>query len=322
MAITGYHYWFEWRFMAILEDDIETSLARTAYCSAAQEVAIGNSRQYMRSLHADWQRLLLTLALSFLTSCGPGPSPVSVATPAPSSSSAATATSPSSQTPSGTATLPSSTPLPTLANDALGLCTPVIAGTLTGKLTQAGKPVPDGTYLGVDFAGGPFVNTQAKNGQYSIPLLARKCPDGLHWVGFLLRLDHESYPIQPTSAQTHRDIDLPSTAEPFVSSLPACSVVIGEVRGKLLVGGHPAPDGAAVLAARMGKGTSYPNADPDKDQMTQRAFGTQGQYSLASIGTRCEDGRVSFMPMTLFAPGVSTLITPTQEITIQDISVP
>lgn len=214
------------------------------------------------------------------------------------------------------------TPFPTLENDALGLCTPIEAGSLNGRLTRAGRPVPDGVFAGADFDGGPFVDTRTKDSNYSLPLLARRCPDGLHWVGLILWTSHVSKAVVPDGPDMRQDIDLPATEALSIPSTPSCRVAFGQIKGSVLQQDRAAPDGIPILVARVGEGTGYPLADPDKDYLTQKTYTRSGQYALISVGLSCGDGSTSFPQATLFAPGVSIPITPTQAITTQDIILP
>lgn len=207
-------------------------------------------------------------------------------------------------------------------NDPLVSCVPMVVGTIDGNVTQAGKPVADGVFVIASFDGGPAESTRIRDGYYSLPLLARKCLTGLNWVGFQLRVAHQSQYVLPENAGLHRDIELSQTADISVPSLPACDLTLGSVTGKVLTKDTSAPDGTPIAAARVGPGTAYPESDPSRDILTQRVLTAAGQYTFISVGLHCDDGEVNFMPLTLFAIGVSIPVTPTQETTVQDIVVP
>lgn len=214
------------------------------------------------------------------------------------------------------------TPSLTLGTDAIALCRPVQAGTITGHVTQAGKSVPDGVYVGMNLNGGPHPSSQVSNGIYKMPLLARDCPDGIHWVDFSLWVGHFARAIQPNKPEMQIDIDLPRSEQIVITSVPMCVLDFGRVEGKVRLNGVPAADGTPIVAARVGKGTRFPLADPDLDQVTQKAFTKDGKYMVTSIGTVCDDDTKSYLSFTLFVPGASIVVTPTQEIHVQDIIAP
>lgn len=291
--------------------------------------SIGTLEIARRAFHLQWQFLYFLIAFLMLSGCGANQnlSLASGTKTAPRTLAiAATLAIASTRTAVPVSTLP---PIrsPTLLTNASGLCAPVSGGTMSGEVTQAGKPVPTGTGLGADLNGGPYIDVRTSNGRYALPLLAQKCPDGFRWVAFILRVGSEGYYITPNSTALHRDFDLAPTSIISIASFPTCNLAFGTVRGQLLLRGKLAPDGTPVLAARVGRATAYPYADPDQDYLTQKVFTQRGTYSLVSVGLECEngrlkDGRFAFAPMTLFAPGASIPITPTQQITIQDIAIP
>lgn len=270
-----------------------------------------HNRIRMRNFHL----ALYLFILLYLSACGQAQNttPVPSATPLQSP----TVLSPSVAVPSQTATR-----TPTAETVIDSQCKPVQAGTLTGNVTQAGKPIPNGVYVGADLEGGPNPNTWIKNGSFEMPLLARQCADGTHWVDFFLWIDHFGVAVQPDKPNMQLDIEVPPTEQITVVPGPTCPLVFGQVEGQVQVKGRPAADGTSVTARRVGQGTSFPMGVPAQDQITQRVFTKAGRYSVISIGTKCDDGNEAYLSFTLFASDVSVVVTPTKAIYVQDLVVP
>ena len=207
----------------------------------------------------------------------------------------------------------------TIQDIAVPLCTLIYGGHISGTVTHAGTPVPNSTFVALIFAGGPVLNTPTKDGRYSLPLLARECSDGLHWIRFGLRTSGRGGAgVHPDRADYYLDLEAPETPIQAPPDTPACDeLVLGTVSGVVSIDGEIAPDGT-VVSARIG---------PGGESHAQTVLTTNGRYTLASVGVRCDNGAVEFFQMSLSALplsslGTSVTITPTQENTIQDITVP
>lgn len=210
------------------------------------------------------------------------------------------------------ATVPTSTPKATAERFDGGVeepgvgCTLVYGGRISGRVTHGGEPVPDGTFVSLVFAGGPLQKTRTEESRYSLPLLARQCPDGRHWIGFAIWAGGRGQNVHPNSEEVQLDLEAPDIPAGVPSDLPECEFFLGTVSGQVKVGGKPAPDGT-VVSTTVG--------------LPQAVATVDGEYSLSSIGTRC-DGEVNFLQMTLSALGTPLTITPLQADERQDIIVP
>jgi hypothetical protein len=190
-------------------------------------------------------------------------------------------------------------------------CILVYGGHITGTVMHAGRPAPDGTFVSLIFSGGPLQNTRVKDGRYSLPLLARECPDGLHWVGFQLWAGGKGQNVQSDDIDYHLNLDAPEIPTSVPPDTPSYELILGTVSGVVMKGGTLVPDGTVVSA----------NTGPSKI-LDQAVFTTDGRYTLTTVGTRCDDEAIQFLQITLSSLGTSVTIIPTQELTIQDITIP
>jgi hypothetical protein len=190
-------------------------------------------------------------------------------------------------------------------------CILVYGGHISGTVMHANHPAPDGTFVSLIFDGGPVQNTRVKDGRYSLPLLARECSDGLHWVGFQLWAGGKGQNVQPDDIDYHLNLEAPEIPTSVPPDTPSCELILGTVSGVVTKGGAPVPDGTIVSA----------NTGPS-EILDQTVFTTDGRYTLASVGTRCDGEAIQFLQVTLSSLGTSVTIIPTQERTIQDITIP
>jgi hypothetical protein len=192
------------------------------------------------------------------------------------------------------------------------LCLLVNGGQISGAVTHAGNPAPDGTFVSLVFAGGPLQKARTQDGRYALPLLARQCDDDLHWTEFELWAGGAGQNVQPDRADYHLDLEAPEIPPSIPPDTSACEFVLGTVSGAVTIGGMMAPDGTA-MTAKIG---------PGAESLDQTVLTAGGRYTLTSVGTRCDDGTIQFLHMTLSSQGTDVTITPSQERTLQDIAAP
>jgi hypothetical protein len=194
-------------------------------------------------------------------------------------------------------------------------CLFVNGGQMSGRVVSAGGPAPDGTLISITFAGGPTEDVAAMNGRYAAPLLARACTDGVHWIPLELSVGGQTENVAPDSWETHLDLDAPqpvSVENPALFQTgvpPLCSLELGVVSGAIQIDGAAAPDGTIVSA-------TTPTG------LSQAVFSSGGRYMLTAVGSRCGDGSLSFIAMTLSVGGASVDVIPSEDETSQDLVVP
>lgn len=202
-------------------------------------------------------------------------------------------------------------PSPNKSEDYLKPCVLAKGGYIRGTVSHAGAFVPDGTFVSLIFEGGPLQKARTKNGYYALPLLALKCVDGLHWIPFVIYAGFNGQAVYPNRSEVSLNLDAGEVPTSVPPDTLTCKLVLGAVKGKVMMGETSPPDGT-IVSAKVG---------PGLETLTQRVFTTNGQYELASIGSDCE-GVLQFLVLTLSVLKTNVTITPTQEITNQNIAVP
>ena len=211
---------------------------------------------------------------------------------------------------------------PTLAREqGQDSCILVNGGQIEGRIMQAGIPVPDGQAVNIIFTGGPTEEAFTQHGQYTLPLLARKCGNKLAWVGLEFWAGNEAFQVLPNSTDYHFDLNLSSAALVGASGSPECVLTLGTIGGKIVKGGETVPDGTEV-SVRVGAGATSEGLKVSEDPLAQTVFTGGGQYQATLIGRQCDNGKQFWGPVRIAAFGVSVLVTPTQSRAIQDVIVP
>lgn len=199
--------------------------------------------------------------------------------------------------------------------EALDPCVLINGGTISGTVSHAGAPAPNGTLLSLIFSSGPAVDAVATDGHYTAPLLARACADGVHWVSFEFWIGGRVQSVTPTGWDTRLDVNAPNPititrAASFPNGAPPlCTLQLGTISGAVEIDGMSAPDGTVVSATSV-------------MHLNQAVLTNGGRYMLTSVGSRCKGGRGTFLAMTLSVDGVSVDVTPARESTSQDLTVP
>lgn len=184
-------------------------------------------------------------------------------------------------------------------------------GNVHGSVTQNGRTPPDNVYVEVIFSGGPVQRTLARSGQYAFPLLARQCPDGVHWVGFDLRAAGVAKGIFPTTPDVQVDLDVGPVPSGVSPDLPDCTIVLGAITGRVLVQGSPAPNGTVVTS----------EGDPGMSSLGQTTSTRGGHYTLPSIWVQCGLQDATPLTKSIKALGKVVSIAPTEAQVEQDIQV-
>lgn len=195
------------------------------------------------------------------------------------------------QTPTGEMRLRGGSPQPSdadqrpdqLPSAAVG-CRLVDGGTISGSVTYAGKPVPDGSYVFIVFEGGEGLSTHivTGGGRYSLRTSARACAGTKRWSGFTIRSGGARRNVGPTQPTTV--LDLRATALPAAPSMLAqqgapvppsnCDLVLGTLSGVVSVGGAPAADGTVVVGVPGPDPRGHVKALP----IAQTVFTKDGKY--------------------------------------------
>lgn len=260
--------------------------------------------------------VILAFLLALATGCRGYPSPAnnsgpgepSDVPPAPSVQATAPETSP---TRSGPAVQAEDTPAPSVA--ATGSCVVALVGQVHGTVTRAADD-PNGPpiYVTVDYSGAPGERRRARNGEYALPLLARRCADGVHWVRFGISVVGFSQGVAPTGPDVRVDLkagDVPSSVPP---DIPDCVLVLGTLSGRIFVHGAPAADNTIVTSA----------GPPGATSITQETTTHGGVYSLPSPGLKCGTQPARSLIVAVQALGVVVPLTPETLDIQKDIRVP
>lgn len=194
-----------------------------------------------------------------------------------------------------------------MAEDTCRLTSP---GELSGAVTDAGTPAPDGVPVGIIFVGGPPPTTVTSGGRYSLPLLALDCTSGRRWINFSLFAPGIRQNVTPQSDEVTQDLSIPPTTTLPAFNQPSCQLVLGTISGVVSLNGGTAPDGTLVTAE------TGPSSNLDQ---TAATWG--GEYELSSLGIRCGSAAYHFLSTTLSVKGNTTTVTPTADTVIQDIDV-
>ena len=190
-------------------------------------------------------------------------------------------------------------------------CVLIPGGTIYGTVTSGGAPAPDGTYISLILPNAPEETTVVQGGAYSLPILARACADGVHWIGFELWAGglEQGQAVHGWTSELDLTAPQPITGAAATTSQsgpPAlCQLAFGTLSGSAIVGGSPAPDGTAVTA-----GTGA---------ISQAVLTAAGHYTLTTVGRACDGNAPEFFPMTISALGTSITVTPTSPTAQQDI---
>lgn len=196
--------------------------------------------------------------------------------------------------------------------EAAGVCLVTLEGRIHGTVTQTGADTPP-VYVTVIFSGGPTERQQVREGQYALPLLARRCADGVHWVSFGLSAPGASKGVLPTGPDVRDDLEVGEVPPSVPANLPDCLLVLGTLSGHILMHGTPAPDGTRVTSAG-------PPGTPSLDQLTVTRDG--GRYSLPSLGLRCGSGPPQMLIASVSALGMTIPVSVQTMDAQQDIMVP
>lgn len=217
---------------------------------------------------------------------------------------------------------PSPTNLSSSSSDqgsASPLCKIIQAGTISGKVTQGGKRIPDGIFVNVIFEGGITEEGRTVAGMYEMPLLARQCGENLDWIGLSLWIGNEGPSILPDRPDFGYDMNLSEQAELFVPDTPTCKLVLGTVRGEVKSAGRAVPDGTR-LNAIAGVGIDLNVFDPNYP-LSQSTIISGGQFEIPSIGKECENREIHFLPMKIWVLDQSVEIMPSQMVTHIDVNI-
>lgn len=192
-------------------------------------------------------------------------------------------------------------------------CTITVEGRIHGAVDSPDGAPGQSVYVTLIFSGGPTESQLVRAGQYSLPLLARRCPDGLHWVRFALRAVGVSKGITPTSPDVREDLTVGAVPTDVPATIPDCELVLGTLQGRILVHRAPAPDNTVVTS-------SGPPGTGSLDQEIRTR--NWGYYSLPNLGLRCGSDAPRSLTRSISALGV-TVTLPVQPLDInQDIVVP
>lgn len=191
-------------------------------------------------------------------------------------------------------------------------CVLALQGTVHGAVRQKGHAPGENVYITVIFSGGPIERARVRGGSYSLPLLARRCSDGLHWVPFSLRAVGVSPGIFPTSMDTQVDLDVGDVPDSVPSDKPDCSLVSGSISGRVFIRGVPAPDGTLVSSG----------GELGMESLEQVTSTHGGRYELSNIGVQCGSQPVHPLIVWLAAEGHVVPLTSLQTTVEQDIRVP
>lgn len=190
-------------------------------------------------------------------------------------------------------------------------CILVEEGYISGTVTHDGDLVPDGTFVSLVFEGGPLQKARTKNGYYSLPLLALKCVDGLHWRPFVIYAGFKGQAVYPNNSDVSLNLETGEVPTSVPPDTRTCKLILGKVKGTVMIEETLAPD-STMVSAKVG---------PGLETLTQMVFTMNGQYELSSIGSDCE-GVQQFLVMNLSVFETNMTIIPTQEITNQNITIP
>ncbi|MGH2409443.1 MAG: hypothetical protein ACRDGS_03635, partial [Chloroflexota bacterium] len=146
----------------------------------------------------------------------------------------------------------------------------------------------------------------------ALPLLARRCADGVHWVRFGISVVGFSQGVAPTGPDVRVDLragDVPSSTP---SDIPDCVLVLGTLSGRVFVHGAPAAENTIVTSV----------GPPGASNINQETTTHDGAYSLPSPGLKC-----GAQPPQSFVAAVQALgvVVPLASATLdihQDIRVP
>lgn len=198
------------------------------------------------------------------------------------------------------------------ASTPLQACVLIPGGTIYGTVTSGEAPAPDGTYVSLILPNAPDEFTSVQDGAYSLPILARACADGIHWIEFELWAGglEQGQAVDGWTTELDLTAPQPITAADVTTSQngpPAalCQLAFGTLSGSVRVDGAPAPDGTLVTA---GKGT-----------VSQAVLTAGGRYMLTTVGRTCDGNAPEFFPMTISALGTSTIVTARGTTAQQDI---
>lgn len=242
-------------------------------------------------------------AIPSLTASGRGGQ--AVVTPVASVAASPASTAPSHSSRAGNT--------PTALEAAHGNCIVALEGQVHGTVIRTaddlnGSPV----YVTVNFSGAPGQRVRVRQGRYSLPLLARRCADGVHWVRFGISAVGVSKAIAPTSPDVRVDLQVGPVPASVPSNLPDCMLVLGTLSGRVFVHGVPAPDDTLVRS----------EGPPGASNLSQSTTTQGGAYSLPSPGLKCGTEPPRSFIVAVQALGVVVPLAPDTLDIQKDIHVP
>lgn len=196
---------------------------------------------------------------------------------------------------------------------AVSACVVMLVGQIHGTVTRAGDQQEPPVYVSLIFSGGPTERRQVRDGSYALPLLARRCSDGMHWVRFGLSAVGFSTGITPTSPDVRQDFEAGEVPAGVPAELPDCVLVLGTLSGRVLVHGAAAPKNTLVTSAG-------PPGAPSLDQATRTD--NEGEYTFPSLGIQCGSEPSPTLIASISALG-TTVTLPAEPLNFrQDVVVP
>lgn len=186
-------------------------------------------------------------------------------------------------------------------------------GHVEGQLfwERPGELSRDGQMVYLIFDGAPPLTQRVENSSYSFPMLARQCGDEVEWIGFSVRYGGGGEYIKPETAPVHLDVYSTGAGADTPADARECGLVLGEIRGRILLDSQTVPDGTIVTAA-LGP------APVTAERALQTVATQDGYYTITSIGNRCGN-REFWMEWSLSALGEQISVTPSSNHTDQDL---
>ncbi|GEM_PF-2234580 len=187
-----------------------------------------------------------------------------------------------------------------------GECILSNVGMVTGKASFQDKSI-DGTFANFIYDGGAMQVIQIRNGEFSAPLIARRCDGAFDPVGFQLTIGEWREYIKLTGTDLELVIQLPS--EPVVvSDIPEQEVLFGTISGMIRRRGQPVPDDTEVQIY-IGGG------------LQQTVSTRAGHYMATTLGS-LSGGTVSYLPTSIKVGTEEVRIVASMNNAVQDINLP
>lgn len=186
-----------------------------------------------------------------------------------------------------------------------GKCILRITGMVNGTANFEDQSI-DGSFATFIYDGGAVQAKRIYDGEFSAPILARQCDNGLDPIGFQLTIGEWRQYIKLTGTDLDLVIQLQSAPEK-VENVPEHEVILGKISGFIRKDGQQVPDNTEVKVYVAG--------------LQQTVFTHDGVYTATTIGDLSSTIE-TYLPITIKIESTEVNLIPSLRHIVQDINLP